>query len=65
MVRCMVLEGLYLIWFSVWYWGNCIANGLLYGSGGIVLDMVRCMVRGDCIGYSQMYGTGGIVLDMV
>jgi hypothetical protein len=49
----MVLGELYWILSAVWYWGNCIGYGLLYGTGG------------NCIGYGLLYGTGGVVLAMV
>jgi hypothetical protein len=74
----MLLEGLYWMWSAVWYWRDCIGYGLLYGTGGIVLDMVCCMVLGglywiwlevcywrNCIGYGLLYDIGGIVMDMV
>ena len=43
----MVLGELCWIWSAVGYWGNCVGYGLLYGTGGIVLDMVCCMVLGE------------------
>jgi hypothetical protein len=37
--------------------GNCVGYGLLYGTGGIVLDMVCCMVLGElcCIWSAVWY----------
>jgi hypothetical protein len=60
------------------YRGTCIGYGIMYVTGGIVLDMFSCMVLeelywiwsavwywSDCIGYGLLYGTVVIVLDMV
>jgi hypothetical protein len=45
--------------------GNCVGYGQLYGTEGIVLDMVCCMVLGELCWICSILWYWGIVLDMI